>query len=280
MAGTDTSTASPQGQDDQQPDSSNALEDYQFQDDEGNEDGTESNAPAQDDEGAVETAAPVEAAAPELTTAEIMAQADERAFQRFASWSGRRDKELLDAVGNMINQRPPSAPATNQAQSDPATILDNPDAWVEERIRQTAPRVLSEEINRLSAVERNYKSSLIQHAGQIMDTDPLFADKVFGNEVIGEIQQLFGSVNKSLPPDVNAQLLISNAVTNIYRKNAAKKVNALAGNTGVKPGVGGVKPGNPPPVRGKVIKLSPATERLAKRWGYKEEDLQRVFKDA
>lgn len=264
----DIAEVTPQGLDETQPDDSGALENYQFQE-EGDVDGGEVTT---------EPATPVA----EPTTADLMQQAEERAFQRMASWSGRRDKELLDAVGNMINQRIPQQQQTQQPfqPSDPASILENPDAWVAQRIQQLAPQVLNQEISRVTAAERNYQSALIQSTGQIMDSDPLFNDKAFGQEVIQEIQREFGNINKGLPPDINARLLVSNAVTNIYRRKAGEKTNALAGNTGVKGGVGGITAGaSQPPSKSKPIKLSPDAQRLAQRWGYKEEDLQRVFKD-
>lgn len=252
--------------DDTQPDDT-ALEDYQA--------GTMGKASEDEGASASEPETP-----PEPTAAELMQLAEERAFQRMASWSGRRDKELLDAVGNMINQRLPQVVQRSIDPSDAATVFDNPDAWIAKKIQEMTPQVLNQEINRATAAERNYTSALIQHAGQIMDGDPLFNDKTFGQEVIQEIQREFGNVNKGLPPDINARLLVSNAVTNIYRRKAGEKTNALAGNTGVKSGVGGVKPGATAlPNRGKAIKLSPDAQKLAQRWGYKEEDLQRVFKE-
>ncbi|MDO8733569.1 MAG: hypothetical protein Q7K21_00225 [Elusimicrobiota bacterium] len=267
----DIAEVTPQGPDGAQPDDT-ALEDYQFQEDV-QEEGVGEDAQVADEV--------LPEVAPEPTAAELMTQAEERAFQRMASWSGRRDKELLDAVGNMINQRLPQAAQQPVTPSDAATILDNPDAWVAQKIREMTPGVLTQEINRVTTAERNYNAALIQQAGQLMDGDPLFNDKTFGGEVIAEIQKEFGTVNKGIPPDINARLLIGNAVANIYRRKSGEKTNALAGNTGAKGGVGGVKAGTTPVLtKGKVIKLSPDAKRLADRWGYKEEDLQRVFKEA
>jgi len=214
-----------------------------------------------------------------LTPEQIVQQTMNQEFQRWATYQGRRDKELLGTFEQLVNQRIAGLRQPASTPSDPATILDNPDAWVTQRIQQIAPQVLHNEINRVTAAEQNYTAALIQHAGQMMDGDPLFADKSLGNEVIAEIQKGFGSVNKNLPPNINAQLLISNAVTNIYRRNAGQKTNALAGNKGVKVGVGGVKAGTPSKSSKRIIeKLDPDAARLAKMWNYKEEDLQRAFK--
>jgi hypothetical protein len=259
---TDTTVAAPiEGNDDAQPDT--ALEDYEFQD--------------TPEEGEVEpevTPEPIPEPVP-MTPEQIMAQAEERAFQRMASWSGRRDKELLDTIGGLIDQK---FQRTQQVvePTETASILDDPDGWAERKIRQLAPRVMYEEQTRATTEQNNYNSALIQHAGRMMDSDPLFTDKEFGGQVIQEIQTQFGTINKQLPPDVNAQLLINSAVANIYRKKGVK-TNALSGNTGVKTGVGGVSPSGKASTPAKAPKLSPDAQRLAQRWNYKAEDLERVF---
>jgi hypothetical protein len=268
---TDTTVAAPSvGEDDAQADTT--LEDYEFADD------NEGDAAPQD---AVVTEPAAEPAAEPVqpTPAELMQQAEERAFQRMASWTGQRDKDLLNTIGGMIDQKFSQTKRIEQEPPNVSSILDDPEAWLDQRIREKAPRVMLEEVERATTAERNYNSSIIQVAGQMMDNDPLFKDRDFGAEVIKEIQQQFGGLNKQLHPNVNAQLLINSAVVNVYRKRAGQNTNALSGNTGVKSGVGGVKPGNVVPLKSKPVKLSPDAEKLARRWGYKEDDLARVFKD-
>ena len=264
---TDTEVTTPEGQVDEQPDT--ALEDYEFTD---NEESTEETTEEAQEE------APAEEVPVQLTSEQIMQQAEERAFQRMASWSGRRDKELLDTIGGLIDSKFTQTRQVTEP-SEPSSILDDPDGWAERKIRQLAPRVMYEEAARATTAERNYNSSLIQHAGRMMDNDEMFKDREYGNQVIQEIQSQFSSINKNLPPDVNAELLINKAVTSLARKGRAMKGNALAGNTGVKAGVGGV--GAPSVTRKSVNvpKLSPEAQRLAQRWNYKPEDLERVFKE-
>lgn len=262
----ETTAVSPEGQEAAQPDDT-ALEDYQFQDEEPVEESA---------------AEPVEEVADEpipleLTVSELVAQEVEKAFQRIATRDGRRDKELLGAVENMISQR---IPLPRPAPMDTASILDDPDAWVAERIQQLAPQVLHNEINRATLAERNYTTSVFQHVGQVMDCTPAFKDKTLGAEVVEEFQKISGNINKSLPPDVGGELLLARAyMTVMGRRNT--KGNALSGNNGIKGGVGGVKSSATSPLaKAKPLKLSPDVQRLAKIWDYKEEDLQRVFKDA
>jgi hypothetical protein len=257
---TDTTVAAPiEGNDDAQPDT--ALEDYEFA--------------GEVEEGATPIPDPVPEPV-QLTPEQIMAQAEERAFQRMASWSGRRDKELLDTIGGLIDQKFQRTQQIEAEPTEPASILDDPDGWAERKIRQLAPKVMYEEQTRISTADKNYTSALIQNAGRMMDNDPLFADKEFGGQVIEEIQAQFNNINKQLPPDVNAQLLINSAVANIYRKKGVK-TNALSGNTGVKTGVGGISSSGKTPAPAKAPKLSPDAQRLAQRWNYKAEDLERVF---
>lgn len=217
---------------------------------------------------------------PPLTPDEIIQRAEERAFQRMASWQGRRDKDLFDSLGNLIDSRlrtqqpPPPPPA-----SDPATILENPDAWAEGKLREALPRILDQEVQRRTEQEQRHAGEVIRHAGAMMDGDPLFQGaegQKLGNEVIGEMQKNFGSV-RGLNPQVAAQLLVSNAVASIVRKKAGLQTNPLAGNKPTTGPIGTVKPPPAPAVKPKPVKLSSEAAALAKRWNYNEEDIARVF---
>jgi hypothetical protein len=218
--------------------------------------------------------APTPPPEPQLSSAEIMEQASERAFQKMASWQGRRDKDLFDNLGNLIDNRlrtqtpPPPPPST-----DPATMLENPDAWA----RTVVPRILDEEVSRRTQADKNFNTELIRQAAAAMDNDPLFEDKELGNSVVAEIQKNFNSVNRQLHPSVAAQLLVSGAVANVFRAKAGTKVNPLAGN---KPGGGPIGTVKPPPAvapKAKPVKLSESAAALAKRWNYSPEDIAKVF---
>jgi hypothetical protein len=214
------------------------------------------------------------------TPDEIIRQAEERAFQRTASWLGRRDKDLIDNIGNLIEQRLKTAvpaPQTTE-KTDINSLLENPDAWAESKLRTVVPQIFDQELQRRTKAEQQYTTELIKNAGSIMDSDPLFNDKEFGKQVIEEVQKGFGSLDKRLPPDVNAQLVINNAITSVYRKQALTKKNALAGN---QPGktVGTITPPATQKTTVKAPKLSDTAQSLAKRWGYSNEDLAKLFPD-
>jgi len=210
---------------------------------------------------------------PRLSPADIMEQASERAFQKMASWQGRRDKDLFDNLGNMIDsrfkgqQQPPQAPST-----DPATMLENPDAWA----RTVVPRILDEVVQTRSRAEQEFNSELIRQAAAQMDNDPLFQDKNLGNAVVSEIQRNFGSIDKKLPPGVAAQLLVNNALASVVRQSRQKQ-NPLSGNAPQKGPMGTIKPPVAAQAKPKPVKLSDEAAALVKRWNYSPEDVARVF---
>jgi len=208
---------------------------------------------------------------------EIIRQAEERAFQRTASWMGRRDKDLMDHIGNLIDSRIRTV-APLPASTDPTSILDDPDRWTESKIRAAVPQILNEEIQKRMQADQGYTAGVIQHAARIMDSDPLFEDKTFGAEVVAEAQKQFGTLQKNIPPDVAAELLINKALASVNRRKMLEKKNPLAGN---QPGkvVGGITAPPAPAAKPKVPKLSESAQALAKRWGYSAEDLAKVFKD-
>jgi hypothetical protein len=210
---------------------------------------------------------------PALTTDQIMEQASEKAFQKIASWQGRRDKYLFNALGDMIEKKVSNI----QQQAEPLSSVDylnNPEGWA----RIVVPKILNEEISKQTHAEQKFTSEVIRVAGGMMDGDPLFADKALGKDVITEIQKNFGNLDRKIPPNMAARFLINDAVTSVYRKKSGQKPNALAGNV---PGKvhGSI---NPPASAAKAspVKLSDAAEKLAKRWGYSTEDISKVFKES
>lgn len=209
------------------------------------------------------------------TTDEIVRMAEERAFQRMASWQGRRDKDLFDNLGNLIDSRlrtavPPPQPPPS---TDPATVLENPDGW----LRTQVPRLLDEVVNQRNQAEQQFNTELIRQAASAMDNDPLFTDKTLGNAVVEEIQRNFTSVNRNVPPAVAAQLLVNASLANVVRKQAQTRTNPLAGNKPASGPMGTVKPPSVPAQKAKPVKLTAEASALAKRWNYSDEDVARVF---
>ena len=219
-----------------------------------------------------------EPAGPPPTSEDIIKQAEERAFQRTASWIGRRDKDLIDNI--VARLRPPPPPPAPPPPRDPSASMDalveNPDGWVEEKIRASLPHIIDQDNQRRQQAEQIYTAEIIRHAGGMMEADPQFEDKEFGKEVIAEVKAGYATLDKRIPPQFGAEMLLNRAIVNVHRKRTLEKKNPLAGNT---PGkvVSGVKP---PPAANPKVKVPPLSEgaqKLAKRWGYKEEDLAKVF---
>lgn len=211
---------------------------------------------------------------PPLSQDEIIRQAEERAFQRMASWQGRRDKDLFDNLGNLIDSKIKQAtPQQQPTPVDPATFLENPEAYLQKAV----PKILQAEVSKVTQAEQTFNTELIRNAASRMDSDPLFADKELGNAVVQEIQKNFNSISRRLPPDVAAQLLVSDAVANVMRQRAATKTNPLAGNRPSGMPIGTIKAPPAPTPKVKPVKLSESAAALAKRWNYSTEDIAKVF---
>lgn len=221
---------------------------------------------------------------PAPTAEEIRRQASEEAFQRVASWIGRRDKDLMDNLGNLINSRiPPPQQQPPAPPVDAAAILERPDAAMQQMGYVKAsdiPRIINDTIGQQTAAEQRYNAEVVQQTAALMDADPIFQGeegKKLGAEAIEEIQKGFRTLDKRLPPQIAAQLLLNGAVAGVSRKRILTKPNAFAGKTPVKGPMGTVTPPVATPAKAKAPKLSADAAALAKRWGYSEEDISKVF---
>jgi hypothetical protein len=197
-----------------------------------------------------------------------ISEALEKQKQQLMSWIGRRDAELFQRLEQQKYQAP-------VPQKDPETLrnelLDDPEAFISQALSRT--------ISKMDQQNKTFTQSVFSQAGQLMETDPLFADKDLGNEVIKEIQGMAGRVDMGLPPHIAAKQLVSDATLAVIRRKKATPVNPLARNTPVRTPVGGVSPPAAPKQTAKVPALSERTAALAKRWGYKSDDLAKIFKE-
>lgn len=221
---------------------------------------------------------------PQLTPEDKERQLEERMFQRMASWQGRRDKALLDSIGQAIDSRlrtsPPSQPAPSAPSAiDAAQLLEKPDLVISQILEAQAPKVFEKVMHQRTQADQHFTNEVIKGAAAIMDNDPLFSDQAFGNEVVSEIQKEFGNMRRDIDPNVAAQLMVNKAVANVYRKNKAP-ANGLSGNRPATVPLGGVKPPPAQTPKAPPVKLSPEAKLLAERFGYKDEDLAKVFAEA
>jgi hypothetical protein len=213
-----------------------------------------------------------------LTPDQIMEQASERAFQKMASWQGRRDKDLFDSLGNLIDTRlrTVTPPSPTQPSTDPATMLENPDAWAETVI----PRIMDKVQAQRSKADQEYMGNFIREAGSLMDSDPLYQGdegQKLGAEVIAEVQKNIGKLDRRFPPADAARLWVANSTLNVVRQRTNVKQNALAGNRPSTGPMGTITPPAQKALKAKPIKLSDEAAALAKRWNYSHEDIAKVF---
>ena len=223
---------------------------------------------------------PVEDAAPEqpevetpeepkevkYMTPEEVAEAVSRGTNELKTWIGRRDKELFDRFGNLIEEKIP------KPKEDPTELSD---ALLSDPV-STIKRIVSESQSEESRQTQHHHSQTFEYLGNMMDSDPLYEDKELGNDLVEEVKKQFqaGKIDKSLSPQAAASVLHANALANVMRarssKPALKNKPAAAIGT-LSPGV----PGGQKKI--KAPKLSPDVQKLADRWGYKPEDLARVY---
>lgn len=215
----------------------------------------------------------------QLTPEEI----EERAFQRTASWTGRELKKfqdsILQSIGEQISRipRPEVNTAPPPSTIDTSTLLENPSHVLGQFVRrEDIPKILNETVQNNTRAEQQFRTDVIKSAADIMDSNPLFADKELGNEVANEIIKTLGTIDRRLDKDVAGELLVTRAVTNIVRNRAqAGKPNALSGNRPAGPGNGTLKAPAPPQAKIIPIKLDPQAERIAAMFGNTTEDIQR-----
>ena len=192
----------------------------------------------------------------------------EKAFQKTASWLGRRDKELLDNVGNLIEQKMGQI-GPEPISASPDAMLENPDQWIKTKFQQMRQEETQE--------QATYNNTMFKSAGHLMDTDPLFTDKELGTAVLEEVKKLSPQIDRRLPADAAGNMLVKDALANVYRNRASKKINPLDKNQPGNAPLGTITPPAPTPIKGKAPKLSPMAAEMAKKWGYKEDDIKRVF---
>jgi len=203
-----------------------------------------------------------------MTAADLDAALDRRE-QSNQSWMGRRDKALLDNVGNIINQRLSERPQETPDEAS-TRLLENP----REMIRSEMENWQSEK----TAAQTSHLNDAMESVGEMMESDTLYTDKVLGNEVVEEIKSMVqtGKVESGIPGKQAGKLMLADALTNVMRKRAGAKTNPLEKN---KPGGGGENLSAPAKVipNVKAPKLDEEAQKLADTFNYSPEDLARVF---
>jgi hypothetical protein len=208
---------------------------------------------------------------PTYITTDTMNEALQKQDASFKSWMGRRDKETMSHIGNVINermnQRPPETPdelSTRLLENPRDIIRSEMDVYNQER----------------TSNETTHLNSTMENVGMLMESDPLYTDKELGNDVIGEIKTLVQTtkVDSKIPPAQASKLMLADALSNVIRKRQGIKTNPLENN---KPGNSGTNLGAPSrtTAKAKVPKLDTVTQNMADKWGYSPEDLAKLYGD-
>ena len=204
---------------------------------------------------------------PGYITAEQLQESLAKQDESFRSWLGRRDKETLNHFSSLIDEKFKTQETPDEVSS---RLLENP----REVIRSEFKAMQSEEARQQTA----HLNSTMETIGQLMEADPLYTDKSLGDEVVSYLGNMVkaGKIDRNLPPDAAGKLALADAVAAVFRERAGVKTNPLSGNTpaNVSPGL---KPSVKPTVKAKAPKLDDVTAKFAKKWGYNDEDLSRVF---
>jgi len=206
---------------------------------------------------------------PAYVTAQDMQAALEKQDSSFRSWLGRRDKETFEHIGTVINERMSQRPPeTNDEMST--------------RLLETPREVIRSEFEAFEA-ERTQKqtthmNTTMETVGQLMEADPLYTDKDLGNEVVAEIKTLVqtGKIDQNVPPSQAGRIILGDAVANVFRTRQNLKVNPLSANT-PNGGAPNLSPPSKPSKNVAMPKLDDMTKKMAEKWGYKQEDLARIY---
>lgn len=219
----------------------------------------------------VEPAVPAEPAQPAyITTDQLTAELDKR-DQSHRSWMGRRDKELTTQIGGVIDERLTRQQQTQQTPEEVSMALsENPRAV----IRAEIEAVTSEQ----NQQHQTHVTNTMTQIANLMDSDPLYGDEELGKDIVENIKKQVesGKVNAGMAPEQAGRLMLGDALASVHRTRAAQKINPLGTNVPTKDGSNL----NPPAAKKKAIKheqLDARTQRMADHYGYKPEDLARIF---
>jgi hypothetical protein len=114
-----------------------------------------------------------------------------------------------------------------------------------------------------------------------MDSDPLYnKEDGLGEELVEEVKKQFqsGKLNTDVSPSAAAAILQSEALANVVRNRQKHKPSPLSGNSPAPTGTGTLAPGATNTVKKiKMPTLQPETLALAKKWGYTDEALAKLY---
>jgi hypothetical protein len=204
---------------------------------------------------------------PAFATQNEIAEHVSRGTNEIKTWIGRRDKDLFDQIGTLIDERMSKKIETPEDLSN--KLLEDP--------VNTIRQIMTETQTADQSKAQQHTTKTFESLGVLMDSDPLFEDKELGGQLVEEVKKQFqsGQIDTRLSPEAAAKVLYAESLTSVMR--GRKKPNALGKN---KPGqaTGALTPGVPASKTApKVPDLDAETKKWADKWNYSQEDLARVF---
>lgn len=195
-----------------------------------------------------------------------VSQIEDRLFQRFASWQGRRDKDMMQALGSFIEQKLPGKQA--EAESDGPTVYDDPDVWFEKKLNQKKQEQM-----------QFVQKAMVSAANVVMQNPKLVPFKA---ELAKEIQRAAPRMSQNIPPEQAGAMVANEAISNYFINKASTPQNPLQNNKGVQAPVGGVM-GKTSTVKpqSKIPKnLSPQAQKYMgylQKQGVGKDDIEKAF---
>lgn len=196
---------------------------------------------------------------------------EERRDHDMRSWIGRRDAEIRtemdrrdQAILNEIRGIRTGAEVPPAELPDPSIDAD---AWFAHKTKERETQQVT------------YNETLIKTGTAILQQDELTRDDpALAQEIYEEVQQGRVLIDRSLRPEVAADVAIAKAKSNILTRRIGKKVNPLEANrpTGVPKG-GITPPAAPAAPAAKLPKMSTLATSAAKRWGMSDDEVAKIL---
>lgn len=208
-----------------------------------------------------------EAPPQEPTIQELLDARDAKIQSSMQSWLGRRDKDLIDAIERKFESKLESVKPKQKEEFN----FEDPLPQIETHVRN----ILTQEQRK----EYEYTQSVVNAAGRLMETDDLFEDAELGNEVVEVIKSDIGRIKKNVPPDIAAELLVSNALKKVYKARKGQKKTAFDGKKPTGEKLGSVTPSTSTDKKEKMPKMSDLAGRMVKTWNYSPDDVKRILSE-
>lgn len=191
-----------------------------------------------------------------------------RMQQSTQTWLGRRDKELIDTFTEQINSlKPKKTPEEQQSE-----FYDDP----EKAMEQFMARKQNERIAFAKSIESKIISKM--NSNYVENGQKTEAGEVVAKNVVELFKNFDIDQHKDLSPERAADLIISKAEASAFKEISKQPRTAFDGREPTDKKLGssdGKKAGTKETSHVNIE--SDRARRLAEKWGYKEDDLAKLF---